>query len=267
MSTIHAQLQRGQAMTEFVVAMLVVVPLVLGVVYIGKYEDVKYSAIQASRYAALERVFDPSSAHKNATVLAQETRARFFTDPMQGNQTNQGAVAFKETPPANTKGTINANWLGTGGEPLIDQYSGIKVDVTKVADPNGTNSVIDQGANLEFNLTDPGIQEAHVQVPLAKVAHFAALSNLNLTIDVKTAVLADAYNTGGTKPEADSVKGLILKKVPGLITAVTTIDDVLQPLWQVLSSTPGPQWFCVSPDVVPDAAAPGAPVDYAKNCP
>ncbi len=91
MSSIEGRFQQGQAMTEFVIAMAVVVPLALGVIYVGKYQDVKYSAIQASRYTAFERVFDPSSAHKNATVLAEETRERFFTDPTQNNQ---GAVAF-----------------------------------------------------------------------------------------------------------------------------------------------------------------------------
>ena len=50
--------QRGQAMSEFIAAMALFVPLVLGVIYIGKYSDIKHQAIQASRYAAMERALD-----------------------------------------------------------------------------------------------------------------------------------------------------------------------------------------------------------------
>ena len=51
--------QRGQAMTEFVAAMAMFIPLILGVIYVFKYGDIKHQAIQASRYAAMERALDP----------------------------------------------------------------------------------------------------------------------------------------------------------------------------------------------------------------
>ncbi|TMH76766.1 MAG: pilus assembly protein [Betaproteobacteria bacterium] len=71
--------QRGQAMSEFVVAMIAFVPLVLGVIYIGKYSDIKHQAIQASRYAAFERALDPHK-HEGGTTVQDETVARFFRD-------------------------------------------------------------------------------------------------------------------------------------------------------------------------------------------
>ena len=47
--------QQGQALSEFVVASaFVLVPLFLIVPALGKYADMKYSAIQAARYQAWE---------------------------------------------------------------------------------------------------------------------------------------------------------------------------------------------------------------------
>jgi len=275
MSKIPARLQRGQAMTEFVIGMLVAIPLVLGVIYIGKYQDVKYSAIQASRYAAFERVFDPSSAHEHKTdaVLAEETRARFFTDPMQ---TNQGAVSYRES----TQGrTFNANWYGTGGEPVVSPFPTIAVSVqpsTGLQIP--LNQALDTVATANFNINDPGVAKADVRVPLARFAHFAPLSTINLTIDVDTSVLTDGYNAGGANsPAPNNVHdrvyfdwGIFLGKIPGLKTAMDAIDNsiVAKLSWQALSDTDGPRWGCVSPDVVPsDATSQSPPVDYAANCP
>jgi hypothetical protein len=275
--TSHVQFERGQAMTEFVVAMLIVVPLVLGVIYIGKYEDLKFSAIQASRHAAFDRVFDPLARHKNSTVLAEETRARFFTDPMLKNQ---GAVAFQDSTQGQqgTKGTLNQNWYGTGGDPVVQRYSEIRVDVR--SDPNAAlvrnwYKTLDAAGKVNFSIADPGIAEARVQVPLAKVVTFAPLAKLNLNLDVSTAVLTDGFNAGGaTSPSVNNVHdrtfadwGLIFGKIPNFQSLLSFIDKgVLKYGWQALSDTDGPQWGCVSPDVVPGDVAPGAKYDPKTNC-
>jgi hypothetical protein len=270
-----ARLQRGQAIAEFVVSMLIVVPLVLGVIYIGKYEDVKYTAIQASRHVAFERAFDTlPSPHESATALADETRARFFMDPMQSNN---GAVAFQDAPPSSqTSGTLNANWLGTAGEDLITAYPDIKVDVQKGADLSGIGkTAFDLARTVYFsNINDPGIQSAHVQVPLANVTQFAALNNLGLKIDVSTAMLVDGFNADGngdpTNPAPDSVRGRVslAQKIPGLNTVSQVANNaIVQFGWEGLSDTPGPNLLCVAPDVVPgDATSSNANYDPATVC-
>ena len=266
--------QRGQAMSELIVAMLVVLPLLLGVIYVGKYQDLKFSAVQASRYAAFDRVYDPSSRHKNATVLAEETRARFFTDPLLKNK---GAVAFQDSTQGSnqTNGTLNQNWYGSGGDPIVGKYQDVSVAVQNPG-PNGTAiGALDLDGKLNFKIDDPGIAQADVQVPLANVATFAALNNLNLKVDVTTAVLTDGFNTGGAfSPSANNVHdrvfadwGLVLGKIPGLQTFLSFLDSGVASLgWQALSDTNGPQWGCVMPDVVPSDVAPGANYDPNQNC-
>jgi len=186
MPRIQTRFQSGQAIAEFLIAMLVAVPLVLGVIYVGKYEDIKYTAIEASRYAVFERAFDtlPSpNTHESATDLTSETQARFFMDP---NQSNQGALAFKDKPPGQTSGTLNQNWFGAGGEVLVGQYPDIQVTVQKATDLSGPGkTAFDVARTVALtNIGDPGIQSGRVQVKLADVANFSALHNLNLNIDV-----------------------------------------------------------------------------------
>lgn len=266
-------------MTEFVIAMLVIVPLVLGVIYIGKYEDLKFSAVQASRYAAFDRVFDPSQRHKSSSVLQEETRARFFTDPMLKNQ---GAVAFQDSTQGQqgkgqrtTQGTLNQNWYGTGGDPVVKQYPDITLNVQNTG-PSGTSSkALDLLAGpVNFKINDPGIAQADVQVKLANVATFAPLRQLNLNLDVSTAVLTDGYNAGGaTSPSANNVHdrtfadwGLIFGKIPGFQQLLSIVNNGIVAVgWQALSDTNGPQWGCVLPDVVPADAAPGAKYDPNNN--
>jgi hypothetical protein len=267
--------QRGQAMSELIVAMLAVLPLLLGVIYIGKYQDLKFSAVQASRYAAFDRVYDPSSRHKTATVLAEETRARFFTDPMLKNN---GAVAFQDSTQnsSNTNGTLNQNWYGSGGDPIVTKYQDVSVNVQNPS-TNGTFiQGLDLAGKLNFKIDDPGIAQADVQVPLANVATFAALNNLNLKLDVSTAVLTDGFNAGGANsPSANNVHdrvfadwGLVLGKIPGFQQLLSVLDSnfASTTAWELFSDTPGPQWGCVMPDVVPSDVAPGASYDPNKNC-
>jgi hypothetical protein len=287
MPTNTARFQSGQAMTELVIAMLVALPLVLGVIYVGKYEDLKHSAIQASRYTAFERVYDPWAAHKSDQVLAEETRARFFTDPMRSNN---GAVAFQDsTQNLQPKGTLNWNWYGTDGAPIVSQYAansnntaGIDVTVQKgsvsAAAYSGLQKLADPGS---FKIPDPGIAQAHVRVSLAPVVNFGPL-NRNLTIDASTAVLTDGYNASGggvrggsSAPNSVRARvfndwGIVFGKIPGMKTFLSALDSGIAAWgWQAVSDTNGPQWGCVSPDVVPTDVAPGAnydPTNPNTNC-
>jgi hypothetical protein len=82
---------RGQAMTEFLIACLVLVPLFMGAVYLAKYSDIKQSAIQASRYASMDRAFDPKKLPQD---IERETRVRFFA---QQERRNLGALTRQDT--------------------------------------------------------------------------------------------------------------------------------------------------------------------------
>jgi hypothetical protein len=284
MTRIQTKFQRGQSIAEFLIAMIVAVPLVLGIIYVGKYEDVKYTAIQASRYAIFERAFDTlPTPHESATDLTNETTARFFVDPGQLNQNQSGAVAFQDKPPGGnqTGGTLNPNWIGVDGKNVIDKYQDIQVTVQNSADLTGIGKtaydVIRAGALT--NINDPGIQSGRVQVKLADVANFSPLHGLGLNIDVSTAMLVDGFNADGNgdpnNPDPNSVRGRasLLSKANSIAPGLNQLNQVannsiLQWGWQGVSDTDGPNLFCVAPDVVPLDATDnqGLQYDPSKVC-
>ncbi len=77
-----AHAQGGQALTEFLVVALVIVPLFLLIPLIAKYQDISNSTQLASRYVAFEatQFNDKVNAFKSETVLADEVRRRFYSN-------------------------------------------------------------------------------------------------------------------------------------------------------------------------------------------
>jgi hypothetical protein len=72
--------QRGQAMSEFIIALMVLVPVFLAVSYLGRYGDLQQRAQQASRYAAFQRAAQPDAKQLSDATIADQMRARFFLD-------------------------------------------------------------------------------------------------------------------------------------------------------------------------------------------
>jgi hypothetical protein len=71
---------RGQALTEFLVVSLVLLPLFLLVPMIGKYQDISHATQMASRYAAFDAVLrnDSHNSWKPPVQLEAELRQRYF---------------------------------------------------------------------------------------------------------------------------------------------------------------------------------------------
>jgi hypothetical protein len=266
MKTFGMRLQRGQAMTEFIVAMALFLMLFFGVVYIGKFADIKHQAIQASRFAAFERALDPSAAHESDSVLQEETRARFFTDGSR----NQGKIGFQDnTGNLATSGTLNPLWGELNGTPLIQSYSdpttGIHVNVASKSMDIGAFRVINEGSRLQFkNLNTGGQIEADVEVPIVNIAHLPRpLNNLNVKVGATTVVAGDAWNGAGTQNVADHFTPV---SVPGRAISILNKIPGINGLFQLLADTPAPQFGCVRPDVVPSATAPGASYQASDPC-
>jgi hypothetical protein len=247
MTTSPIRRQRGQAMSEFIVAMALFLPLILGTIYIAKYSDIKHQAIQASRYAAFEQALDPSAQHESANgaaVLKEETRERFFT--------NSATIGFKDTTAGlSTAATLNRNWSEVDGTtPMVTNYADIAVNFTQGQINSIPLQATDQTANALYKLNGGGQVQANVQVNAANIASFAPLSNLNLQIGASTVVASDTWNGDG----AADVGGHF---TPASL-ASTLLKEALQPfnafsdgLFQLFSGTNGPQWGCVDADAVP----------------
>lgn len=107
--------ERGQAMTEFLVACLVLIPVFLAIPLLGKYMDINHSAVQGARYVAWERtVWTPGK--KSNTYLENEVRNRVFTRP--GEPLRSGDA---NGPPAQ----YNPLWTDPAGKPMLTSYSDV----------------------------------------------------------------------------------------------------------------------------------------------
>ena len=110
--------QSGQAMTEFsIVAAFVLVPLFLMVPMMGKFLDMKASAIQASRYAAWERtVWHGNSTwaegEKSDLEIETEIKRRFFSDTAE--------AALISTDMSEPDADIKPMWNDHEGTSMLD---------------------------------------------------------------------------------------------------------------------------------------------------
>lgn len=100
----------GQALTEFLVISLVLMPLFLLIPVIGKYQDISHATQLASRYAAFDAVLrnDSQNSWKAPEALAAEVRQRFF------GVTGAAVVTDAQGQPA-----IRDGWSDPYSHPLI----------------------------------------------------------------------------------------------------------------------------------------------------
>ena len=71
---IHMTSCSGAALTETIILMLALIPIMLGIPMVGKLIDLRQTTVQASRYAAWEATVSPTA------VAPTDLKARFFSD-------------------------------------------------------------------------------------------------------------------------------------------------------------------------------------------
>jgi|GEM_PF-1101182 hypothetical protein len=105
----------GHALAETIVALLALMPFLLGVPLLGKQLDIKHKTFDAARYSAWERtVWRSDGAHnvKNPEDIALEMRDRVFGDPR---------VVLLDVSDLHARGiTENRLWTDQRRERLLD---------------------------------------------------------------------------------------------------------------------------------------------------
>jgi hypothetical protein len=195
------QTQSGQALTEFIVISLALVPLFLLMPLIAKYQDIAHATQMASRYVAFEAMTrnDGSGSFKPESQLADEVRRRFFSNTDAPVKTNDTAGDFK----ANQ----NMFWSDPKGDPLIKKFSDVQVTFGKTmgATHSDAFSAGSDGKafilSKELGLQTRGVYTANVSVKLANLpaslsgwtSSYEQFKNMNLSISRTTAVLIDPW--------------------------------------------------------------------------
>jgi hypothetical protein len=245
---------RGQALTEFLVVALALVPLFLLMPLIAKYQDIAHQTEMASRYVAFDAAArnEWQSSSKNPAQLATEVRRRFFSNPDAPIKTNDS--------PGNFDAHRNLFWRGPANEPLIADFDadvGISFGVNASAsqgdgfkasqDGAPFNKVI--GTEIETHIADhlslkaAGIFTGNVSVKLANTPAFLKsyqpFDKINLSITRHTSVVVNGWDADSPQKVTERIDSKLL--VPGtLLRPIGSVAGVFVTTFEV-SQVPAPQ--------------------------
>lgn len=222
----------GQALTEFLVVSLALMPLFLLIPMIGKYQDISHATQLASRYAAFDAVLrnDSQDAWKTPESLAAEVRQRFFGVPGAGIVTQpQGGAAIRE------------GWSDPYSHPLIAAPADISVSFGAGRGDTYQQAYEQAGAGDTAifplapvtGLGSKGLYRANVGVTLAKLPaglrSIEPFDQLDLHIERQATVLPDPWTANSPAQTEQRIARLapIDAVIPeGLIAAAIEVTDM-----------------------------------------
>lgn len=204
---------QGQALTEFLVLAVALVPLYLLIPVIAKYQDVAGEVEMASRYITFEAMTrnDAQSSWKTPAELAGEVRRRFFSNTDAPIKT--GDVA------GNFRANQNLFWHGPDDTPLIVDFDrDVAVSFGPAHKPDQLDAFTSANDGAPFNgiagtstgintadklgLASRGIYTGNVTVRLANLPAglkmYAPFDKIDLAISRHTSVVIDGWQAKGT---------------------------------------------------------------------
>jgi Flp pilus assembly protein TadG len=213
--------QRGQATVEFAVLALVLVPLLIGAVLVGKYLDLMNATESASRYVAFEGMArNSSSSWKTDAELAAEVRRRFFSNadaPVKTNDTAGDFAAHR-----------NPLWTDHTGRAFISDFA---QDVSVQTRIEGRNAIAAARPYANsFDLPDQNWYTAAVTVRPANVPEFRPFDALNLNITRRTVLLSDPWTARDAADIRGRIEGSILAYPIGRIEPLVNLIGQIPPL-------------------------------------
>jgi hypothetical protein len=195
--------RRGQALTEFLVLAIVLIPLFLLVPIVAKYQDIAHATQMASRYVAFDAFTrnDSTGTWKPEAELAEEVRRRFFSNTDAPVKTHDAAGNFKAHQ--------NLFWRNPDDTPMLADFNR---DVSISFGPangashdDGFTAIENDEAFLplasQFALRNRGIYNANVSVSVANIpaslSAYRPFDRLDLRMHRSTSVLFDSWSAKG----------------------------------------------------------------------
>lgn len=195
--------QRGQSLVEVCVACLVLIPLAIGIVYVGQYIHIKQVTQMAAREAAWDAALAPSTYEVKAPGLNAEQaslRARYFGDADSPIGTGQPAPrAFADAMLLDYSGQALlkpermtlSEYSNEATPGLEGKFAGLAAKVT------GALSKLNLSPGSQFPPDAKGYITARVDAETTKAARFEPFDKLDLDFHSQTVLLADAWNADG----------------------------------------------------------------------
>lgn len=232
--------QRGQSMAEFLVALAVLLPLFLGISYLGRYGDLNQTATQASRYAAMQKAMHPGLSED---LIKDQMRARFF---LQGSHLNGGKLRSDDSVKSikDAKGQTSL-WLDLSGQPLLEKPEDVSLRFTDASmgskGPLSAAKAMAKSAGKSY----PSGAVAQVEVSLVNRLPLAeTMKAEHFTLAAATAAGGNALGSSGSKATRDAAATIVpLSKMPGMMSSF--IEKAMS-----LFEKEGPVLGCIKPDPI-----------------
>lgn len=216
---VHAS--SGQALTEFLVLALVLLPLFLVSMRLGKLLDLYQTTEAASRYGAFEAtVHHTSSAWKPDAQLAAELRQRFYAKADTA-LTSAGAAPVALHVQTLWSDAANRNWMAALDKAVQTESATLRRNVISSAALQARQLQLPNNNRYRFSVTvDP-----------AKLPGLRPFHSINLDSTRTTVVLADTWAAQGPTQVRRRIEQAPLL-VP--VQAVRPLVDALGHLPQLL---------------------------------
>lgn len=265
---------RGQAMVELLIAGgLVLIPLFLAIPLLGKYLDLRATAVQTSRYAAWERTVwygGDAATSMGWFGLTQKWLANEKTDDqirreLGARQLSETSAAFSNTDRGSSSfnGGSKALWQDRQGTTMLADYSAIQNKVDNGQAPGTLNVILDPIANFAatlgpFVLETNGKYAAKVSMNVRDIDydHFL-LKDTTAKFSETTVLLANGWSANGPDdPKKTSVKQQVRGLVPTSLLdvefeGVNITDFVLGAISLILPEASKLEPGKIVPDEVP----------------
>ncbi|MDF3035896.1 MAG: hypothetical protein K0S28_1170 [Paucimonas sp.] len=236
------KLSRGQAMVELVIAAgLVLVPLFLAVPLLGKYLDMRASAVQTARYAAWERTVwygGDAATSLGWLGVSKKWQANAKTDAQIRNEV--GVRLLSETTASDSftssdrsagsfKNGTKTLWQDRKGQQFLANYSDIQNTIGNEKAPGTLNLILQPIADLAatlgpFVLETKGEYSATVTVKIKDIDTSSFLAKTSTKSFSETNVLlANGWSADGP---ADVSKTSVKQQVKGLVPTTIVNAEV-----------------------------------------
>jgi hypothetical protein len=202
---------RGQALTEFLVLSLVLIPLFLLLPMIGKYQDIAHATQMASRYAAFDAILrnDSHNRWKPPQQLEQEIRQRFFGPAGAAIDSESAAMdsesAAMDSESAAQPAALREGWTDPWSHPLLAAPADVRLSFGASHGADHADAYADAYAGDmslfplagQAGLASRGIYRANVTVALANLPaglrYAEPFDRIDLRIERHASVLPDPW--------------------------------------------------------------------------
>ena len=232
--------QRGQALLEALVGAIVLVPLVLLLVWLGKVQSIRQTAIAASRTLAFECTVRPDecTAAGEHPELVDELRRRAFS------RLDAGVLTLDRLPDDAPASERNPLWTDRANRPLIERFADIGARIDAERFDAGSSVAVSRAGSIAGNAAqvlselagparfglaiDRGLIDAKVQANVSAssqaVDFSRQLDSIPLRVKAHTAILTDAWTASGPYEGPRSVQARVGQGRRLLAAYETTLD-------------------------------------------